>query len=123
MARNQLRSIRKVSGKKYVAGRKQRLSELGGVSALTTISETKTKIKRTMGGNTKIQLLAEDVVMIADGKTVVKAKIESVVNNPANINFTRRNVITKGCIVKTDKGDVVITSRPGQSATLFGKLN
>lgn len=122
MARNQLRSIRKVSGKKYVAGKKQRAYELGGELAMTNIAEPRVKVKRTMGGNSKRQLLSANVVMIADGKSVVKANIESVVNNPANINFTRRNVITKGCIVKTDKGDAVITSRPGQSATLFGKL-
>ena len=53
-------------------------------------------------------------------KEDVKAKIENVISNPANINFTRRNIITKGCICKTDKGDVKITSRPGQSGNLQG---
>jgi hypothetical protein len=46
--------------------------------------------------------------------------ILSVVNNPSNVNYTRRNIITKGCIVKTEKGDVKITSRPGQTGTLQG---
>jgi len=122
MARNQLRSKRKVSGKKYIAGRKGRLSELGGDLALTHIGDTRVKVKRTMGGNSKKQLLSENVVMIANGSEVIKGNIESVISNPANINFTRRNIITKGCVVKTDKGEVVITSRPGQSATLYGKL-
>lgn len=75
-----------------------------------------------MGGNVKRQLLAFDTVIVNDGAKTKTAKIETVSNNPANINLTRRNVMTKGAIVKTDLGDVVITSRPGQSAQLFGKL-
>lgn len=122
MANNQHRSIRKVSGSKYIAGNKQKAHELGGLAAHTTVADARVKTKRVMGGNTKAQLLSANKVIIADGKSVKTATIESVTENPANINFTRRNVITKGAIVKTDLGEVVITSRPGQSAQLFGKL-
>lgn len=122
MANNQHRSIRKVSGSKYIAGNKQKAHELGGLAAHTTIADSRVKVKRVMGGNTKLSLLSGNKVIVADGKTTKTATIESVTENPANINFTRRNVITKGAIVKTDLGEVVITSRPGQSAQLFGKL-
>ena len=120
MARTQFRSKRKVSGTKYVGFRKKRLSDLGGDSALTHIGTKRVKVKRTLGGNSKRQLLSQDIVCISKENKTIKAKIESVVSNPSNINYTRRNIITKGAIVKTDKGDVRITSRPGQNATLYG---
>jgi len=122
MAQNQHRSIRMVSGKKYIAGNKQKAHELGGLVANTTVANSRVKVKRVMGGNIKRQLLSGNKVIVADGKTTKVAVIETVTENPANLHFTRRNVITKGTIVKTDLGEVVITSRPGQSAQLFGKF-
>ena len=121
--RSQHRSKRKVSGKKYVSFRNKRLGDVGGLPALTHIGPKRVKLRRTTGGNAKKQLLSDDFVYVAEGKKTVKVKIDSVLSNPANINFTRRNIITKGSIVKTQKGDVRITSRPGQSAQLFGVLN
>ena len=37
-------------------------------------------------------------------------------------SYVRRNIITKGAIVKTEAGLVKITSRPGQDGTLNGIL-
>lgn len=123
MANSQFRSRRKVSGKRYVALRKDRSSDMAGIPALTGISDkTKIKVKRTRGGNTKAQVLRTDIVNVSiDGK-VEKLNIIAVEENPANIHFTRRNVITKGAVVKTEKGNVKITSRPGQSGSLMGIL-
>ena len=45
-----------------------------------------------------------------------------VVDNPANRNFVKRNIMTKGTVVETDKGKVRITSRPGQEGSLNGVL-
>jgi small subunit ribosomal protein S8e len=50
------------------------------------------------------------------------AKIITVVQNQANPHFVRRNIMTKGAVVKTDIGLVRITSRPGQDGTLNGVL-
>lgn len=123
MARSQFRSVRKVSGKKYVDLRKKRATDLGRNPALTLIGKQRIKMKRTLGGNSKRQMLSNEFVSVADGKKTLKLKIESVINNPANINYTRRNIITKGCIVKTESGDVRITSRPGQTGSLMGVFN
>ena len=120
MAQSHFRSKRKVSGKRYVPLRKKRLSELGGISAHTEIGNTKIKTKRVKGGNVKSAALRVEHVYVNDKKKTVKLVIEGVTNNPANIHYSRRNIITKGAIVKTNKGDVKITSRPGQSGTLFG---
>ncbi len=120
MAQSQFRSRTKVSGKKYISFRKKRLSDLGGLPALTSIAAKRLKIKRVKGANLKQSLLSHEEVCVADNGKTKKMKILSVVNNPANVNYTRRNIITKGCIVKTEKGDVRITSRPGQSGVLQG---
>lgn len=120
MAQSQFRSKRKVSGKRYVALRKKRLSELGGISAHTIIGDTKIRARRVKGGNNKAAALRVEFVYVNDKTKTHKLKIEGVNENPANIHYTRRNVITKGAIVKTNKGDVKITSRPGQAGTLNG---
>lgn len=122
MAQSQFRSRRKVSGTRYVAIRKKRLCELGGLPALTQIGEKKLQIKRVMGGNKKTSLLkTQNVIVQENGKSQI-LPIINVEGNPANIHYTRRNIITKGAIVKTEKGNVKITSRPGQTGSLFGVL-
>lgn len=120
MAKSQAKSIRKVSGKKIIPHKKKKQHELGRNPALTLIGKLRIKVKRGMGGNTKKQILSGDTVNVNEKGKVSKLNILSVVQNPANVNYTRRNIITKGCIVKTDKGDVRITSRPGQDGTLQG---
>jgi small subunit ribosomal protein S8e len=120
MARSQFRSKRKVSGSVYKAFRKKRLSDLAGLPALTHINNQRLKVKRVKGGNSKVSLLSSEFVYVNDKDKVLKLKILNVEENPANVNYTRRNIITKGAIVKTEKGDVKITSRPGQTGTLFG---
>ncbi len=122
MAQSQFRSFRKVSGTKYTRVRKKRTCDLGGIPAHTQIGDRKEKLKRVRGGNQKKSLLRTDIVLVNDGAKVSKLTIQGVNENPANIHYTRRNVITKGAVVKTEKGDVVITSRPGQTGALFGKL-
>lgn len=122
MASSQFRSKKQVSGKRYVTIRKKRAQDLAGIPALTSIDKIRLKLKRVAGGNQKKSLLSTDKVCVTEaGKTKV-LNIIGVENNPANINFTRRNIVTKGAIVKTEKGNVKITSRPGQSGTLFGIL-
>ena len=43
-----------------------------------------------------------------------------VVKNEANREYVRRNIITKGAIVKTEKGLVKVTSRVGKVGSLSG---
>lgn len=120
MAKSQFRSNRKISGKKYKDFRKKRVSELGGSKAMTQLGPQKINTKRVNGGNVKQVMLKTEFVHINNKDKVEKVKIEGVTNNPANIHYTRRNVITKGAIVKTQKGDVKVTSRPGQNGIMFG---
>lgn len=123
MARSQLRSKRKVSGGRYRAARSKKLMELVRLPTLTKLGEKKSKQLRTLGSNQKQILLSTNLINVTDqkGKTK-KTGILNVLENPANPNLVRRNVLTKGAIVETKLGKVKITSRPGQETTLNGVL-
>ena len=123
MARDQDRSNRKASGGRYHSFRSKRKSELAGYAANTKLGERKARAKRVLGGNSKRSLLSVNEVNVADKKgKVTKTKIINVLENPANPHLVRRNILTKGAIVKTDLGKVKITSRPGQESTVNGVL-
>jgi small subunit ribosomal protein S8e len=124
MAIDQSRSRLKSSGSRYIAFRKKRKSDLGSVPTLPKVGVTKTRTERTLGGNKRVRILEGNIANILNPKTkkCVKAKIVSVVENPANRHFVRRNIMTKGTIIETDKGRAKITSRPGQEATINAVL-
>lgn len=123
MSTSQKRSQRKLSGGKY---RKlvKKISQLAGLPALTKIGERRIKIKRGIGGNKRNVLLQNNTMNVLDPKTkkYQKTEISTVVENPANRHFVRRNIITKGCVVETKLGKARVTSRPGQEGTINGIL-
>ncbi len=120
----QRRSKRKVSGGRYKKDRKKKLSEIGRTPSLTRIGKTRVKKLRVRGGNLKFRLFSTDVANVFDPKTkkYSKTKILSVVENPANRHYTRRNIMTKGTIIETELGKARITSRPGQEGNINAVL-
>jgi len=124
MAISQYRSRRKSSGGRYRRSFKKKLRELGSLPTLTSIGAKKTRVERGLGSNVRVGLRIADVANVYDPstKTYSQAKIVSVVENPANSNYTRRNILTKGAVIKTEKGDAKIVSRPGQSSTVNAVL-
>ena len=64
----------------------------------------------------KIAALSINTVNVTDPATgkSQKTEIRSVVKNPANVDYQRRGVITKGAVVETPLGQAIVTSRPGQ---------
>ena len=83
--------------------------------AETALGKPKSKMIRKHGGNQKIRLLAVNQANISDasGKTS-KVEILRVIENPANVDYDRRGVITKGTMIATSLGTARVTSRPGQ---------
>jgi small subunit ribosomal protein S8e len=106
---------RKATGGRKRANRKKRRFEKGFFAAETTLGKNKSKIMRKHGGNQKIRLLSVNQANISDhsGKTT-KVEILRVVENPANVDYDRRGVITKGTMIATPVGTARVTSRPGQ---------
>jgi small subunit ribosomal protein S8e len=74
----------------------------------------------TRGGNQKIRLLRCDIASVSDPKTGTSrnVKIQTVVENKANLNYVRRNIITKGAVIKTEIGDALVTNSPGQEGAI-----
>jgi len=124
MAISQAKSKRSPSGGRYIDFRKKKQFESGREPSLTKIGKVHRNVLRTMGGNQKVVVLNIDVANVLDKKThkSMVAKIVTVKSNPANPNYVRRNIITKGCTITTDKGVVLVTSRPGQDGTVNGVL-
>ncbi|MFA0822504.1 MAG: 30S ribosomal protein S8e [Methanomethylovorans sp.] len=117
------RSRRKYTGAKIKANRSKRKFELGREPADTRLDDVKIKLVSTMGGNSKIRLLQCDVANVTDasGKTQ-KTTIETVVGNEANEHYVRRNILTKGSVIRTPIGNARITSRPGQDGVVNAVL-
>jgi len=105
----------------------KRRFERGSFPTETTLGEPKKKIECRRGGNIKIRLLSTNYANVSDSSTgkTEKAEILRVVRNPANVDYNRRGVITKGTVIETPLGLARITSRPGQhglvNATLLPK--
>ena len=111
---------RKPSGGRKIVHRKKRRYELGSFPAETTLGELKQKTERGRGGNQKLKMLTGKSICVTDAKTgkTQKTEIIRVAKNPANIDYNRRGVITKGAVVETPLGLARVTSRPGQDGVL-----
>jgi len=124
MAILQKRSKRKRSGGRYKGKLPKRLHNLGSMPRFTKIGKKTVRSLIVTGGHKKSFLLNEDMINVYDkkDKKYKKVKIITVVQSPSNRHFVRRNILTKGAIVKTELGDVRITSRPGQEGSINGIL-
>ena len=111
---------KKPSGGKKRQYRMKRRFEKGSFPTEALIGETKKKSSRGRGGNIKIRLLSASHANISDpstGKTQ-KVEITRVIKNPANVDYDRRGVITRGTLIETSLGVARVTSRLGQNGIL-----
>ena len=117
-------SVRKVTGGRRRPAQMKRRAEIGLAPADTHIGEDRRRIIRTFGGNDKVRALRAtfaNVTSPVNGETR-KVKIEKVEENGANPNYVRRNLLTKGAIIKTELGRARIMSRPGQDGIINALL-
>ncbi|HVL49005.1 MAG TPA: 30S ribosomal protein S8e [Candidatus Thermoplasmatota archaeon] len=117
-------SQRKPTGGRRIFAAKKRKFEIGREPVLTTIGETKRKQVRVRAGETRTRVLRANVASVTNPKTgkTVKATIKTVTENPANPNYVRRNIITKGAVIQTSAGKAKVTSRPGQDGAINAVL-
>jgi small subunit ribosomal protein S8e len=118
------KSTRKYTGGRIIRARGKRRFELGGEEANTHLGEKIRKTVKSLGGNKKVRLLRDLNAVVTDPmtKTAKKVKIETVSGNPANIHFVRRNIVTKGAVIKTELGSARVTNRPGQEGAINAVL-
>jgi len=82
-----------------------------------------TVTRKTRGANVKTALKTTDLVNLASsGQKVKKVKVLKVLQNPANNDYQRRGVISKGAILETEGGKCRVVSRPGQDGTVNAVL-
>ncbi|UCD44039.1 MAG: 30S ribosomal protein S8e [Candidatus Bathyarchaeota archaeon] len=115
---------RKKTGGKKRAYRTKRLHELGSHPAETMLGETERKMTSGRSRREKAKLVSDKYVNVSDPSTGRTERLEilDVVSNPANVDYNRRGVITKGVIVRTENGLARIVSRPGQDGVLNALL-
>ncbi len=120
--KDQGRSTRKRTGGRLKHASNKKRHQLGREPAETTVGETRVQYIDSRGTETKVRALSTNVAQVAQGGEVSEAEIESVVDNPSNVNYARRNIITKGAIIDTAAGRARVTSRPGQSGQVNAVL-
>ena len=124
MALWQGKSRKKPTGGRLVFSRGKRKFEISREKQFTKIGAQSLKQYRGMGGSVKVGMLTADYANVVDKKTntVKKAKILKVTVNPADPNYVQRNIMNKGAKIKTDLGDAIVTSRPGQDGAINAVL-
>lgn len=120
--KDQGRSTRKRTGGRLRPSHKKKKHELGRQPTETTVGEPKFRTLDARGNTEKVRALATNVASVATGDETVEATIEDVVENAANPNYVRRNIVTKGAIVETSEGRARVTSRPGQTGNVNAVL-
>ena len=116
------KDLKKPTGGHRRRHRKKKNADMGRPFVPVTVGEESRKTLRTRGGNEKVRMMRAGIANIAVGKKIQRAEIKKVVENPSNPFFVRRNIITKGCIIETEKGFARVTSRPGQSGQVSAVL-
>ncbi|WP_433625772.1 30S ribosomal protein S8e [Halomicrococcus sp. NG-SE-24] len=113
--KDQGRSTRKRTGGRLKHLHKKKKHELGREPTETQVGENDFRTVDARGNTQKIRALTTDVANVTDGDETVNATIQDVVENDANPNYARRNIITKGAVIVTNEGKARVTSRPGQT--------
>jgi len=118
-----LHKRKKSGGKKHIF-RGKRAFEMGSDPAETIVGEKRVSTKRGRGGKPKLAALSINTVNVTDPATgkSEKTEIRAVLKNPANVDYQRRGVITKGAVLETPLGQAIVTSRPGQHGVVNAVL-
>ncbi|MBD3262693.1 MAG: 30S ribosomal protein S8e, partial [Candidatus Altiarchaeales archaeon] len=105
--------------RKTTRAHKKRKKHQGSKPTETGVGGKKVGHVKTKGGRRKTRITQAEVAHVEVGGKYVKQKINSVEENPANKDYTRRNIITKGAVLlveddKQKQSRAKVTSRPGQ---------
>src|SRR5919201_4314411 len=111
---------RKLSGGRKVAMRGRRKFEIDRYPNEAIVGPIEIVVRRTRGNNIKAAFKAAEFANVIDqeSKKVTKSKILTVTKNPANRDYERRGVISKGALIETEGGIARVVSRPGQDGVV-----
>ena len=115
---------RKPTGGRSRPDRGRRAYEKDGYAIEPLVGAPSTRPVRRRGGHVSSGVVFAEVANVSNktGKTV-KSKIVRVKKSPANRDYERRGVITKGAVIETEAGEAVVTSRPTADGVVNGVLS
>lgn len=116
------RSTRKRTGGRLRPIAKRKKHQIGRQPTETQVGEQKFKTVNARGNSRKVRAISTDVASVSVDGEVRSTAIEDVIENPANPNYVRRNIITKGALIQTGEGSARVTSRPGQDGQVNAVL-
>lgn len=111
---------RKLTGGRKVAMRGRRKFEIDRYPNEAVAGPAQIVVRRTRGKNNKIAFKTAEFANIIDqeNKKVFRSKILRVTKNPANRDYERRGVISKGALIEIENGTARVVSRPGQDGVV-----
>lgn len=117
-------SHRSKTGRHIRFSRGKRRFEIGREVHEATIGKPSIKPLYGRANISKYAVKTTNIAYVVDPKThkATKTEIITVVDNPANLNYIRRNIITKGAVLNTPLGHARVTSRPGQTGVVNAVL-
>jgi len=82
------------------------------------------RLSRRRGGGVSVGLSSVDSANVADpaAKRVSRSRIIRVKSSPANRDYGRRGVITKGATIETEVGEAKVVSRPSDDGAVNAVL-
>jgi small subunit ribosomal protein S8e len=115
---------RKPSGGRRIRSRIKRKYEIDRYPNEPLVGSPENTTRRVHGGNSKVAIRTIDLANVTDPQSLktTKTKIVDVVENPANRDYDRRGVISKGAIIQTEMGNAKVVSRPGQDGVVNALL-
>ena len=104
---------RRPTGGRSRPHRGRRAYEKDGYAIEPLVGASASRPIHRRGGHTTSGVIRADYANVssASGKAT-KSKIIRVKKSPANRDYERRGVITRGAILDTEAGEAVVTSRP-----------
>jgi len=104
---------RKPTGGRSRPHRGRRAYEKDGYAIEPLVGPASLRDIHRRGGRVTSGVITADFANVSNqsGKTM-KSKITRVKRSPANRDYERRGVITKGAVLDTEAGEAIVTSRP-----------
>lgn len=104
---------RKATGGRGKPYRGRRAYEKDGYAIEPLVGAASRRPIRRRGGHLSSGVVLADFANVSDasGKST-RSKILRVKRSPANRDYERRGVITRGAVLETEAGEAVVTSRP-----------
>ena len=104
---------RRPTGGRTRPHRGRRAYEKDGYAIEPLVGPATRRFIRRRGGHMTAGAITADFASVTDGSgKAKKSKIVRVKSSPANRDYERRGVITKGAILETEAGEAVVSSRP-----------